>query len=154
MWPDPDLIPNSTEPSSNISDEEEYKERETLPMVVPITILKNRAGAVIGTGGSRIKKIKFISKAKILTNRDENVEESDEQIFTIIGNRRQIQTAQFLITFCQNLPQSVDFEDFDYCPETGRMLYQRGLYHGIKETIAWKLIVGNDTKIINLSSLV
>ena len=101
-----------------------------------------------------LKSFRPLCKAKILTNRDENVEESDEQIFTIIGNRRQIQTAQFLITFCQNLPQSVDFEDFDYCPETGRMLYQRGLYHGIKETIAWKLIVGNDTKIINLSSLV
>ena len=116
---------------------------------VSINVLKNRVGAVFGVGGSRIQKIRFISKAQIIAYRPESFEVSNEQIFTISGIRMQIKTAQFLITFCQNLPQFVDFEDFDYCPETGHMSY-----HGVRETIAWKLIVGNDTKITNLSNLI
>lgn len=53
------------------------------------------AGAIIGPGGSRIRKIRAESRATITI--DEPVQGSDERIITISGNQRSIQTAQYLL---------------------------------------------------------
>lgn len=60
-----------------------------------VTIPKDMAGAIIGPGGSRIRKIRSDSKASITI--DEPVQGSNERIITITGSQRQIQTAQFLL---------------------------------------------------------
>ena len=60
-----------------------------------VTIPKDMAGAIIGPGGSRIRKIRSDSKANITI--DEPLPGSNERIITIAGSQRQIQTAQFLL---------------------------------------------------------
>jgi len=66
-------------------------EQETTQVTIP----KDMAGAIIGPGGSRIRKIRSDSKAGITI--DEPVQGSNERIITINGSQRQIQTAQFLL---------------------------------------------------------
>lgn len=66
-------------------------EQETTQVTIP----KDMAGAIIGPGGSRIRKIRSDSKAGITI--DEPVQGSNERIITITGTQRQIQTAQFLL---------------------------------------------------------
>ena len=60
-----------------------------------VTIPKDMAGAIIGPGGSRIRKIRGDSKATITI--DEPLPGSSERIITIVGTKRQIQTAQYLL---------------------------------------------------------
>ena len=60
-----------------------------------VTIPKDMAGAIIGPGGSRIRKIRADSKATItIAEPDQG---SNERIITIAGSKRQIQTAQYLL---------------------------------------------------------
>ena len=60
-----------------------------------VTIPKDMAGAIIGPGGSRIRKIRADSKATItIAEPDQG---SQERIITIAGSKRQIQTAQYLL---------------------------------------------------------
>jgi len=70
---------------------EDSGEQETTQVTIP----KDMAGAIIGPGGSRIRKIRSDSKASITI--DEPVQGSNERIITISGTQRQIQTAQFLL---------------------------------------------------------
>merc|ERR1712088_561467 len=80
--------------SSNFSPSsggEDNGEQETTQVTIP----KDMAGAIIGPGGSRIRKIRSDSKASITI--DEPVQGSNERIITISGNQRSIQTAQFLL---------------------------------------------------------
>lgn len=70
---------------------EDSGEQETTQVTIP----KDMAGAIIGPGGSRIRKIRSDSKASITI--DEPVQGSNERIITISGSQRQIQTAQFLL---------------------------------------------------------
>merc|ERR550517_717200 len=60
-----------------------------------VTIPKDMAGAIIGPGGSRIRKIRSDSKATITI--DEPLPGSAERIITIHGSQRAIQTAQYLL---------------------------------------------------------
>ncbi|XP_040575490.1 heterogeneous nuclear ribonucleoprotein K-like [Lepeophtheirus salmonis] len=60
-----------------------------------VTIPKDLAGAIIGPGGTRIRKIRSDSKANITI--DEPLPGSNERIITISGSDRQIQTAQYLL---------------------------------------------------------
>jgi len=60
-----------------------------------VTIPKDMAGAIIGPGGSRIRKIRSDSKATITI--DEPLPGSQERIITITGSERSIQTAQYLL---------------------------------------------------------
>merc|ERR1712106_888941 len=59
-----------------------------------VTIPKSMAGAIIGPGGQRIRKIRNDSKAGI-TLGDAN--DNDERVITIEGSPKQIQTAQYLL---------------------------------------------------------
>merc|ERR1712045_858552 len=70
---------------------EDTGEQETTQVTIP----KDMAGAIIGPGGSRIRKIRAESRATITI--DEPVQGSDERIITISGNQRSIQTAQYLL---------------------------------------------------------
>lgn len=60
-----------------------------------VTIPKDMAGAIIGPGGSRIRKIRADSKAVIEI--DEPAPGSNERIITIKGTKEQIQTAQYFL---------------------------------------------------------
>merc|ERR1719411_1847182 len=60
-----------------------------------VTIPNELAGAIIGPGGQRIRKIRLESKASITI--DEPASGSNERIITISGSRKQIQTAQYLL---------------------------------------------------------
>ena len=60
-----------------------------------VTIPKDMAGAIIGPGGSRIRKIRSDSRATITI--DEPVTGSGERVISISGNQRSIQTAQYLL---------------------------------------------------------
>lgn len=60
-----------------------------------VTIPKDMAGAIIGPGGSRIRKIRTESRATITI--DEPVSGSEERVISISGNQRSIQTAQYLL---------------------------------------------------------
>ncbi len=71
--------------------QEDSGEQETTQVTIP----KDMAGAIIGPGGSRIRKIRSDSKANITI--DEPVQGSNERIITISGSQRQIQTAQYLL---------------------------------------------------------
>ena len=71
--------------------QEDGGEQETTQVTIP----KDMAGAIIGPGGSRIRKIRSDSKANITI--DEPVQGSNERIITISGSQRQIQTAQYLL---------------------------------------------------------
>ena len=63
-----------------------------------VTIPKDMGGAIIGPGGSRIRRIRMDSKADIKIA--EAVEGSQERIITISGTERNIQTAQYLLQQC------------------------------------------------------
>lgn len=60
-----------------------------------VTIPKDMAGAIIGPGGSRIRKIRSDSKATITI--DEPLPGSTERIISISGTQRAIHTAQYLL---------------------------------------------------------
>ena len=60
-----------------------------------VTIPNDLAGAIIGPGGQRIRKIRNDSKATITI--DEPAPGSSERVITIAGNKKQIQTAQYLL---------------------------------------------------------
>jgi len=60
-----------------------------------VTIPNDLAGAIIGPGGQRIRKIRNDSKATITI--DEPAPGSTERVITIAGNKKQIQTAQYLL---------------------------------------------------------
>lgn len=60
-----------------------------------MTIPKDMARAIIGPGGSRIRKIRSDSRATITI--DEPVTGSGERVISISGNQRSIQTAQYLL---------------------------------------------------------
>ena len=77
--------------ASNYDDEEDSGPTESTQVTIP----KDMAGAIIGPGGSRIRKIRAESRATITI--DEPVQGSDERIITISGNQRSIQTAQYLL---------------------------------------------------------
>ena len=70
---------------------EEMEASETQKVTIP----KDMAGAIIGPGGSRIRKIRNDSKATIEI--DEAAPGSAERIITITGSKRQIQMAQYLL---------------------------------------------------------
>ncbi len=78
-------------------------EQETTQVTIP----KDMAGAIIGPGGSRIRKIRNDSKATITI--DEPQQGSNERIITITGTERQIQTAQYLLqqSVRENAPASL-----------------------------------------------
>lgn len=59
-----------------------------------VTIPKSMAGAIIGPGGQRIRKIRADSKAGITLG---EANENDERVITIEGTAKQIQTAQYLL---------------------------------------------------------
>merc|ERR1712130_269748 len=60
-----------------------------------VTIPNDYAGAIIGPGGQRIRKIRNDSKATITI--DEPADGSNERVITIAGNKKQIQAAQYLL---------------------------------------------------------
>jgi len=60
-----------------------------------VTIPNEMAGAIIGPGGQRIRKIRLESKASITI--DEPAQGSTERVISIVGTPRQIQTAQYLL---------------------------------------------------------
>ncbi|XP_026287837.1 heterogeneous nuclear ribonucleoprotein K isoform X1 [Frankliniella occidentalis] len=60
-----------------------------------VTIPKDMAGAIIGKGGSRIRKIRMDSGASITI--DEPAEGSNDRVITICGAPNQIQMAQYLL---------------------------------------------------------
>ena len=63
-----------------------------------VTIPKDMGGAIIGPGGSRIRRIRMDSKANIKIA--EAVEGTEERVITISGTERNIQTAQYLLQQC------------------------------------------------------
>ena len=63
--------------------------------IFQVTIPNELAGAIIGPGGQRIRKIRADSRANI--NIAEPAGGSSERIITISGSRKQIQTAQYLL---------------------------------------------------------
>ena len=71
------------------------EEPEGEPESTQVTIPKDMAGAIIGPGGSRIRKIRSDSKATITI--DEPLPGTNERIITIHGSQRAIQTAQYLL---------------------------------------------------------
>ncbi|XP_055690843.1 heterogeneous nuclear ribonucleoprotein K isoform X2 [Lutzomyia longipalpis] len=60
-----------------------------------VTIPKDLAGAIIGKGGGRIRRIRTESNAFITI--DEPLPGSNDRIITITGTPKQIQTAQYLL---------------------------------------------------------
>jgi len=60
-----------------------------------VTIPNELAGAIIGPGGQRIRKIRLESKASITI--DEPASGSNERVISIVGSPKQIQTAQYLL---------------------------------------------------------
>lgn len=60
-----------------------------------VTIPNELAGAIIGPGGQRIRKIRVDSKANITI--DEPAPGSNERVISIQGTPKQIQTAQYLL---------------------------------------------------------
>ncbi|CAH1993255.1 unnamed protein product [Acanthoscelides obtectus] len=60
-----------------------------------VTIPKDMAGAIIGKGGTRIRKIRLDSGANITI--DEPLPGSNDRIITISGSPNQIQMAQYLL---------------------------------------------------------
>ncbi|XP_014289875.1 heterogeneous nuclear ribonucleoprotein K isoform X4 [Halyomorpha halys] len=69
--------------------------RGDLPDQTQVTIPKDLAGAIIGKGGSRIRKVRSDSGAEITI--DEPLPGSNDRIITIKGNPDQIQLAQYLL---------------------------------------------------------
>ena len=69
--------------------------RNDIPDQTQVTIPKDLAGAIIGKGGSRIRKVRADSCAEITI--DQPLPGSNDRIITIKGNPDQIQLAQFLL---------------------------------------------------------
>lgn len=69
-----------------------------------VTIPKDLAGAIIGKGGGRIRKIRQDSGATIII--DEPLPGSNDRIISITGNPNQIQMAQYLLQ--QSVHNSTD----------------------------------------------
>ncbi|XP_065214267.1 heterogeneous nuclear ribonucleoprotein K isoform X2 [Planococcus citri] len=63
-----------------------------------VTIPKDLAGAIIGKGGTRIRKVRIESGADITI--DEPLPGSNDRIITITGMTNQIQMAQYLLQQC------------------------------------------------------
>ena len=63
--------------------------------LLQVTIPNEMAGAIIGPGGQRIRRIRLESKASITI--DEPAQGSTERVISIVGSPRQIQTAQYLL---------------------------------------------------------
>ena len=81
---------------SNTYDDDEDDDEDSGPAeTTQVTIPKDMAGAIIGPGGSRIRKIRSESRATITI--DEPVTGSNERVISISGNQRSIQTAQYLL---------------------------------------------------------
>ena len=59
-----------------------------------VTIHMNMAGAIIGPGGQRIRRIRAESRANISIG---DANESEERVITIEGSNKQIQVAQYLL---------------------------------------------------------
>ena len=88
--PEPDFGGFGGKPfGGNLDDDSGEKES------TQVTIPKDAAGAIIGPGGSRIRKIRSDSRANITI--DEAVSGTNERIITINGTQKQIQMAQFLL---------------------------------------------------------
>ena len=68
-------------------DEEEMKSSSS-------TIPKNMAGAILGPGGQRIRRIRAESRANITLG---EANENDERVITIEGTEKQIEQAHFLL---------------------------------------------------------
>lgn len=77
--------------SNNFENDEDSGPVESTQVTIP----KDMAGAIIGPGGSRIRKIRTESRATITI--DEPVTGSEERVISISGNQRSIQTAQYLL---------------------------------------------------------
>ena len=60
-----------------------------------VTIPNDLAGAIIGPGGQRIRKIRADSRAMITI--EEPAQGSSERVITIAGDDKAIQTAQYLL---------------------------------------------------------
>jgi heterogeneous nuclear ribonucleoprotein K len=60
-----------------------------------VTIPKDLAGAIIGKGGTRIRKIRSDSGADITI--DEPIQGSNDRIITITGNPDQVHLAQYFL---------------------------------------------------------
>ena len=60
-----------------------------------MTIPNDLAGAIIGPGGQRIRKIRADSRAMITI--EEPAQGSNERVITIAGDQKAIQTAQYLL---------------------------------------------------------
>ena len=58
------------------------------------TIPKNMAGAILGPGGQRIRRIRAESRANITLG---EANENDERVITIEGTDKQIEQAHFLL---------------------------------------------------------
>uniref|UniRef100_A0A1L8DH17 Putative polyc-binding hnrnp-k protein hrb57a/hnrnp n=1 Tax=Nyssomyia neivai TaxID=330878 RepID=A0A1L8DH17_9DIPT len=69
-----------------------------------VTIPKDLAGAIIGKGGGRIRRIRTESNAFITI--DEPLPGSNDRIITITGTPKQIQTAQYLLQQSSRMPMS------------------------------------------------
>jgi len=63
-----------------------------------VTIPNDVAGAIIGPGGQRIRKIRSDAKAEVSIAEPEAG--SKERIITISGSQQAIQTAQYLLQQC------------------------------------------------------
>ena len=85
---------NSFPSGSNFQDDDNEDDSGPIEST-QVTIPKDMAGAIIGPGGSRIRKIRSDSRATITI--DEPVAGSVERIISISGNQRSIQTAQYLL---------------------------------------------------------
>merc|ERR1712212_1030922 len=83
-------ISKSQMTSSNSLEFSESQEN-SLCIETKVTIPDSVVGAIIGSGGSRIRDIRITSKAKI------KIEEPEERIITISGELKQIKMAQYLL---------------------------------------------------------
>nr|CAD7402277.1 unnamed protein product [Timema poppensis] len=75
-----------------------------------VTIPKDLAGAIIGKGGARIRKIRSDSGAGITI--DEPLQGSNDRIITITGSSNQIQMAQYLLQQSALTREDEDKNDF------------------------------------------
>nr|CAD7457852.1 unnamed protein product [Timema tahoe] len=75
-----------------------------------VTIPKDLAGAIIGKGGARIRKIRSDSGAGITI--DEPLQGSNDRIITITGSSNQIQMAQYLLQQSALTRENEDENDF------------------------------------------
>jgi heterogeneous nuclear ribonucleoprotein K len=77
--------------AGNLEGLDEAGEKETTQVTIP----KDSAGAIIGPGGNRIRRIRSESRCNITIGEAESG--SSERIITIVGTQTQIQLAQYLL---------------------------------------------------------